>query len=172
VPENVTDERMAKKMAKLAEKFSQNEILYSSEFHGQHCIYPGCTEKDSDRLYKGKPHCFIHYHQVLNDEFFNLFDQWEDGTSPPERLNYLLGRLYDEEPFTEIGGYLSGTRVRGRSYDLKKTSNGIQFSITRHPGAFIHFENIERVVETWDVNYVDMVAELINKRKWEEDDPD
>jgi hypothetical protein len=141
----------------------------------RNCNFPGCKKEMTPSMnlyYDGKLYCSDHYRKVIQDEFLSLFQQWHEETAPPKRLVYLFGRLYDERRFKNIGGYLSAARIRDRGFDFTKTLNGTRFSITRHYNAWSDALFIERVVEIWDLDFNDEIAELINKRQWRKDDPE
>ena len=144
------------------------------------CIFPDCNEPAHSMFWQGKTYCADHYFKLMKDEFFTFFDQWVDG-DPPERLKYLLGRLYQERGYEnillikgeeEIESYLSSARIRDRGFNFKKIENGTQFSITRHLNAWEGVGRKESVVQTWIINVVDETAELIEQRNWKKGDPD
>ncbi len=136
------------------------------------CSFLGCDEENSFRFYEFKPLCSRHYFKIIEEDFFVLFNEWEEATKPPARLTYLLGRLYDELDYTDNGGYLSAARIRDRGFNFIKDCNCIKFAITRHLNAWTGGVPMERVVQLWKLNVKEKTAEMIGTRDWEKGDPE
>ena len=70
-------------------------------------------------------------------------------------------------------GHLSEDRIRTRSWGHTRTDDGMEFSITRHLGAFKNpHTQPKRVVERWRISIERRAAERLERRPWDERDPD
>jgi hypothetical protein len=140
------------------------------------CSSPGCEATSGDvafQLHDGKPLCPDHYRQKIKCDLMNQFEAWHQGTDPPQRFKYLLGRVSHEEDWPMKGGsYLSRARIRDRGYAFEKTPCGCRFCITRHPGAFKNGYVEKKVVETWSADLQAETLTLSACRNWTDEDPD
>jgi len=135
------------------------------------CIFPDCNEPAHSMFWQGKTYCSNHYFKLMKDEFFTCFDQWVDG-DPPDRLKYLLGRLYKEREYDDLPlikgekiteSFLSSSQIHNYGFDFKKVEQGVMFSVRKNLAK-------KDFLQTWKLNIFDETAELIKQKQWKEGD--
>ena len=151
---------------------SEDNSSATSAFDRSACGEPGCSEPvpPNSLLYSGKPYCPAHYSEKVLASLWETFKSWDRNDEPPARFKYWLGRISEEEDWDAVGdSYLTAARIRDRGFNFKKTDNGCEFEITRHPGAW-SFGPMSRVVQKWQANMREKQLTLVKTRKFKQGD--
>ena len=116
------------------------------------CVWKGCTKMApaGQCFIDGQPHCLKHYKMKLTLRFQASYRHWKGGEVTKRFLynwsRYLEEIVYENGP---MPGRLSKARLRDRTFDHRKTKDGLTFSIIRHPGAFKYGYVREEVRQDW-----------------------
>ena len=114
---------------------------------------------------RGKAYCCDHYSPALEKHFLEMYAEWDGFTAPNKKFLNLFSR-YVENLYTErdIPGGLTKGRLNDRSEKLRKTKNGLNFSIERHKNAWKHPENMHEVIQRWSFDIKQKRLKLVSER--------
>jgi hypothetical protein len=145
------------------------------------CSVPGCgipAKPDSSQAayYEGQRLCSEHYTAAIWRDLWCYYAEWEGDSLPPARFTYLLGRISGEENWQTVGdSYLSAARIRERGFNFRKMTDGCEFEITRHPGAWggpVPKGTARRVVQKWSADLNKKTLTLMGTRRFRKGDFD
>jgi len=127
------------------------------------CDWSGCSLYAGPcQFIHGKAYCYDHYGPALEKHFLEAYAEWDGHTAPDKKFLNLFSR-YVEDLYKErdTPGGLSKGRLNYRMENLRKTKNGLNFSIERHKNAWKHPENMHEVVQRWSFNIKQRKLKLV-----------
>jgi len=130
------------------------------------CDWPGCKQHAGpSHFIHGNAYCYDHYSSALEKHFLEIYTDW-DGCSKPNKKFLSLFSRYMEDVYRdeEIPGGLTKGRLNNRGENVRKTKNGLNFSIERHKNAWKHPERMHEVVQRWSFNIKQKKLKLVREK--------
>jgi hypothetical protein len=126
------------------------------------CILNCHTE--SCRTIFNNPYCDEHFGPAIKKAFVHEYQKW-DGKSENTKLMMNLFSIYSEHKYdrTVWPVYLSRARIRDRSYNIKKITDGFTFCIVRYLNAWNDFKWAENVEQIYRFNIVTEGFQLLSQ---------
>ncbi len=127
------------------------------------CDWPECAaEAGPAHSIHGSAYCPEHYRPALERDFFREYDAWT-GKQPTRKFLNLFARYVQSLKRNPMPGGLTKGKLNERTYDFKKTEEGLEFSIVRHPYAFSVSKPTEEVAQRWHFTIKEKMLELLNE---------
>jgi len=130
------------------------------------CDWPGCKQYvGPSHFIHGNAYCNDHYSPALEKHFLEVYAEWDGHTVTDKKFLNLFSR-YVEDLYKErdTPGGLSKGRLNYRAEKLRKTKNGLNFSIERHKNAWKHPENMHEVMQRWSFNIEQKRLNLLGEK--------
>ena len=117
------------------------------KINGTKCNWADCSSKTAF-IIKDFAYCPAHYFPAFVKHFLEDYKRWDGKTKPPEEFlkifSWYVSLIYGEGA---IPGALSRARIRDRTYNIRKTKDGLTFCIVRHRYAWTDYkwtQNVEQ----------------------------
>ena len=117
----------------------------------EHCVWPGCkAPARSCHPICGHLYCRQHYDSALREHFLAEYARWDGESEPAREFLYLFVRYTCQG--RELPDGLLRTTPDDRTCLLRKTQEGLEFRVLRHPGHWTMPGALAEVEERWAFN--------------------
>jgi len=129
------------------------------------CDWAGCSlHAGPCQFIHGSAYCYAHYSPALEKHFLEAYAEWDGHTLPDKKFLNLFSRFVEDlYNGRDTPGGLSKGRLNYRTETLRKTKDGLNFSIERHINAWKHPEKMHEVMQRWSFNIKQRSLNLVSE---------
>ncbi len=131
------------------------------------CSWEGCTNKvGPGNSIHGKTYCSEHYGPAIKKHFLEQYDKWDGENNPSKKFLNLFSRHVESVYYKreeEMPESLSKGRLNDRGYNIKKTKDGLGFSIVRHLYAWTRGKPTQEVNQHWSFSIKEDQLKLLSE---------